>query len=189
LIISALTRAELLALLAAAREHRERDWLLFAVTYNHALRASEAIGLIASNVSEHGIYIRGLKRGERVTQPLIAHRLPLLSERRALLAFVDEMEGKQNVFSIGRHRFWELMQHYGKQIDLAPEKRHPHALRHTCATDLTENKVPLEQIQAWTRHRSLGSLGVYLRPTQQQVNRSVLTAMGAPLADESLLSL
>jgi site-specific recombinase XerD len=179
LIISRLLREELLAVLGAAREGRERDWLLFSLSYNHGLRVSEAVGLTADDVSEHGIRIVGLKEGESVVQPLIESGENLLNERKALLKFVFGMEGNQKIFSIGRRRAWELFRKYGTLSGLPEHKRHPHVLRHTCATDLTEKKVPLEQIQAWMRHKNLGSTGIYLRPTQEQVNFSVLAAMGA----------
>lgn len=178
MVISALTRAELLALLGAARAGRERDWLLFVTSYNHALRASEACQLTGDSISSHGIRVVGLKDGETVTQPLMESTEPLLNEASSLFAFARFRLGKQSLFQIGRRRFWELMQRYGKTADIAPHKRHPHVLRHTCATDLTEKKVPLEKIQAWMRHKNLGSTGIYLRPTQEQVNSAVRAALG-----------
>ena len=44
------SKAELLAILSAARSKRERDWLMFLVAYTHALRASELLKLKADNI-------------------------------------------------------------------------------------------------------------------------------------------
>jgi len=189
LIIQALEREQLGRLLDVAWGACERHGILLTVTYNHAMRASEATGLTAEDVSEHGIKIRGLKGGEVVSQPLIKTTWhPLLMEEQPLLNLIDGLISDERVFGVGRHRFWELMQRYGKLADLPEALRHPHCLRHSCGTHLRENKVPLEEIQAWMRHRDLGSTGIYLRPTQQMVNTSVLTAMraGAPTPPASL---
>ncbi len=78
--------------------------MLLAITYSHALMASEVVGLTRDDADEQGIRIVGLKDGERVTQPLISRREGLLSERQSLLAFVAEMDGKQVVFG----RKWAL---------------------------------------------------------------------------------
>jgi len=198
LIISALTRAELLAFLAAARAARERDWLLFAVMHNHALRVSEAVGdryrdrktkewrelpgLLVSDISEHGIRIVGLKGGETVTQPLIAHPEPLLNEQPALLKGVLLRFGSEKVFKIGRRQVWELMQRYGERANIPPEKRHPHALRHTCGKWMARQMTTpegIKAVQAWMRHQDLGSTGIYLELSQEEVNAAVLPALGA----------
>ena len=180
MVISALSKAELLALLAAARAGRERDWLLFCISYNHALRVSEAVGLKVDDITEHGIRIVALKGGERVTQPLIAHPEPLLNERDALLAFRLTKRGKQTLFGIGRRQAHYLMQKYGALANLPEHKRHPHVLRHTCGSDLIE-KTEINKVQAWMRHKNMGSTGVYLRPSQEQVNAAVLAALGAEI--------
>ena len=75
-----LSNAELLALLAAAKASRERDWLMILVGYWHGLRASEVVGLTAGSIVDGHITVARLKGSLKTCQPLVKHADPLLDE-------------------------------------------------------------------------------------------------------------
>jgi integrase len=55
-------KAQILALLAAARRKRERDWLMILLAYQHGLRASEVIALTPSNFFDGKITVAPFSR-------------------------------------------------------------------------------------------------------------------------------
>ena len=70
-----LSREQLLDLLAQAKAVRERDWVLFLVTFWHGLRVSEAVGdprnprcpgLTPENFADGYLIVKRLKGSERI---------------------------------------------------------------------------------------------------------------------------
>jgi integrase len=100
-----LTRDELLAVLNAAKEHSERDWLLLLVTFSHGLRASEAVGLTKSHFRDGYLTVKRLKGSLKTVQPLLDHDLDLLNERAALTRYLDDLAPRQKLFTITRFGF------------------------------------------------------------------------------------
>jgi hypothetical protein len=58
---------------------------LILVTFNHGLRASEAVGFKADAVRDGRLRMRRLKHSLKTAQPLLEHADPLLNERAAVL--------------------------------------------------------------------------------------------------------
>src|SRR5438552_1211896 len=79
-----LTEAQLLSLLAIAKEHRHRDWVMILVTYWHGLRASETVSLREQDFSNGMVKVTRGKGSEGGWQPLQTHENPLLDERAAV---------------------------------------------------------------------------------------------------------
>jgi site-specific recombinase XerD len=64
------------------------------------------------------------------------------------------------------------MHAYGLQAGIDPAILHPHAARHTFASVLAEQGVPLHQIQVATRHASLAALQKYLHQQERILNNA-----------------
>ena len=73
MIVEALSKPELLALLACAKAARKRDWLMILVGYWHGLRASEVVGLTAASIADGCVTVARLKGSMKTTQPLPEH--------------------------------------------------------------------------------------------------------------------
>lgn len=171
-----LDRSELLALLAAAKAKRERDWLMMLIAFSHGLRASEVVGLTPDNFHHGEITVERLKGSEQTTQPLISDENPLLNERAAVFAFLRNFHGKQRLFPITRERFWQLMQEHGASADLPKHKRKPHILKHTIAMQVIRT-AGVENVRAYLGHKSMSSTGEYLKVSDSEASAAVSRAL------------
>lgn len=79
-----LSDEQLQALLATAKKHRHRDWLMILVAYLHGLRASEVTALTAANFKDGEIRVQRGKGSDETTHPLLHHQNPLLNEKPAI---------------------------------------------------------------------------------------------------------
>jgi integrase len=170
--------AETLRLLAAARKENEQDWLLICVAFVHALRASEAVGLRASNVVGTKLVLKRLKKSRPVEDELLVHANPLLNERQALLDLCRQTRPNQRLFPISARTFQRRMHKYGELAGLPELYCHPHTLKHSVLTYLAET-MDVDQLQERSGHIELGSLGIYLHPKKAVCERLVDEAFAA----------
>ena len=77
--MQAFSNDELLALLGAARRASERDWLMILVAYWHGLRASEVTKIQRHDIADGHLTVRRLKGSLKTIQPLIEHKIELLT--------------------------------------------------------------------------------------------------------------
>lgn len=176
LVLDALSKPELLALLGAARAHSERNWLMILVAFSHGLRASEVIALETDAVKDEHISVRRLKGSLATTQPLLSDLNPLLDERAGLFAFLRNLHGKQKLFPITRQHFWRLVQRYAKAAEIPERKRHPHVLKHTIAMQVIHS-AGIENTRQYLGHKSMASTGAYLKVTDAEASAAVATAL------------
>lgn len=169
---------EVLKLLAEARRHSERDWLLIAMTFIHALRASEAVAVTTDNVIGTKLKLQRLKRSRPVEDDLLEHDNPLLNERPALLALCRITKPKARLFPISARTFQRRMHTYGEAAGLPELYCHPHTLKHSILSYLSE-RMPLDKLQDRSGHVELGSLGVYLHPKKAVTERLVNDALAS----------
>lgn len=169
---------QVLKLLAHARRESERDWLLILMTFVHALRASEAVGITADNIVGTKLVLKRLKRSRPVEDELLEHANPLLNERAAVLALCRSTRAKQKLFPISARTFQRRMHTYGEAVGLPALYCHPHTLKHSILSYLAEH-MRLDQLQARSGHVELGSLGVYLHPKKAETERLVAGALAA----------
>lgn len=171
-----LTRDELTNLLRAARAHRERDWLMILLAFNHGLRASEVVNLQGDNVRDGFLTVQRLKGSLKTVQPLMEHANPLLNEKEALFAFVQKTSGNQRLFPITRQHFWRLIQRYAKAAGIAKHKAHPHCLKHTIAMQVI-HAAGIENTRQWLGHKNISSTGAYLKVSDEDAARAVRGAL------------
>jgi len=154
---------DLRRLLAVARQHSERDWLLILTTVNHGLRASEAVSLTAGDVRDGHLWVSRLKGSKRTCQPLVGE------EKEALCAVCAGMPADGRLFPITRQHFHRLFRRYCAMAGLDPIASHPHSLKHSCARIVLENSGnDLLKTQKYLGHASVTSTAAYLQPTESE---------------------
>ena len=184
----ALTPDELLAVLKAARSRSARDWAMILLGYRHGLRASEVCSLKLADVDPKAdsISIRRLKGSLHTVQPLYRHKgQPLLDEVTALRAWQRERkaDGSDFLFTsqkggrLHRSQFFRIFQACAEAAGLPPQKRHPHALKHSLASHLVAGNVNLALVKQCLGHRAIGSTMKYVAVSDTQAADAAREAM------------
>lgn len=176
LVLDALSKTELLALLGAARAHRTRNWLMILVAYSHGLRATEVVELQRDAIADGHITVARLKGSLKTTQPLVSDDNPLLDERKGLSDYAEKIHGKQKLFPVTRQHFWRLVQRYAGAAGIPERKRHPHVLKHTIAMQ-TIHSAGIENVRQYLGHKSMSSTGAYLKVTDEVASAAIFNAL------------
>jgi integrase/recombinase XerD len=174
--MEALSKPELLALLAAARENSERDFLMILVAYSHGLRATEVVRMKRDAIEAGHITVSRLKGSLRTVQPLVENENPLLNERAALFAFSASIPQKQRLFPVCRQHFWRLVQRYALAAGIPKRKRHPHILKHTIGMQAIHS-AGIENVRQYLGHKSMASTGAYLKVSDAEASAAVGRAL------------
>ncbi len=169
---------QVLKLLDAAKKESESDWLLIALAFIYALRASEAVALKPSNVGADRLKVKRLKGSNPVDEPLLEHANPLLNVRQPLFDLCLKTGRNQRLFPMCARTFQRRMHKHGEAAGLPADLCHPHTLKHSILTYLAE-KMPLINLQDRSGHVSLGSLGIYLHPKKSATEKLVGEALGS----------
>jgi integrase/recombinase XerD len=170
--MEALSKPQLLALLAAAKACRERDWLMILLGYWHGLRASEVCGIIASDIADGHVTVARLKGSMKTTQPLVTSPEPLLEEAAALIEYTRGMHPNQRVFPLSRVQFWRLVKKYSAEVGIPKRLGHPHILKHSIAMQSIQ-KAGIENVRQYLGHKSMASTGAYLKKSDAEASRAI----------------
>lgn len=163
-----LTPEEIEAFFSVIKDTRDRA--LFRVIYHRGLRASEP-GLLQLADYRPGSGRLAVKRlkGSNSGEFRLAD-----AEERSLRAWIRERgEAPGPLFPsrlrrpISRDRVHELMQHYCQMAGIDPEKAHPHALKHSCGTHLSELGEDVQAIQDHLGHRNIQNTMIYVQVTNK----------------------
>jgi len=158
-------------------------------------------GLTHRAIEGAEITVQRLKGSERTTQDLQEHENPLLNERLAWQSWLAESprlgkkgaararpsKTQQNnillqnphptpdspLFSISRSQVFRIFQRYAREAGLPARKCHPHVLKHTIGTQLTDAGIPMPMVQTHLGHKLISSTGVYTLPREQVVSQKV----------------
>jgi type 1 fimbriae regulatory protein FimB len=185
-----LTPDEVLGLLKVARPRSARDWAMILLAYRHGMRASEVCGLKLADIDfrSESVTIRRLKGSLTTTQPLYRHRgQPLLDEVNALRGWLRTRNGDGSDFlftsqkggRLHRSQFFRLFQGCSEAAGLSPEKRHPHALKHSLATHLIAGNVNLALVKQCLGHKAIGSTMKYIAVSDRQATEAAQSALMA----------
>ncbi|MGH9505249.1 MAG: tyrosine-type recombinase/integrase [Terriglobales bacterium] len=170
---------EILRLLQCAYDRDRRDWLLLCVTFLHALRAHEVVGLTADNVVGDYLIVQRGKRSKPERAQLEVSENPLLNERPAMFALCRSTPRKQRLFPITTRTFQRRVHLYGELAGLSEILSHPHTLKASILTHLDANGMSTRQIMDISGHKSLRSLEHYLKSNpavSREKYRRALTA-------------
>ena len=184
----ALTPDELLAVLKAARSRSARDWAMILLGYRHGLRASEVCSLKLADVDPKAdsISICRLKGSLHTVQTPYRHKgQPLLDEVTALRAWKrgrkaggsDFLFTSQKGGRLHRSQFFRIFQACAEAAGLPPQKRHPHALKHSLASHLVVGNVNLALVKQCLGHKSIGSTMKYVGVTDSQATEAAQAAL------------
>jgi integrase len=174
--IQSLTRDEILELLAEAKRHSNRDWLMILVSFMHGLRASEITRLTPRHLAGGFLTIQRLKGSLKTTHPLVTDENELVNERAAIEEFKFGMHLGERLFPICRQTFWRAIQRYAKAVDLPPHKRNTKMLKHSIAMQ-TIRLAGIENVRAYLGHKSLASTGAYLRVNDEDASAAMAKAL------------
>ena len=169
---------QVLAVLAVAKAHRERDWLMFAMAFNHGLRASEVVNLKAHNIQDGFLKVQRLKHSLRTTHALFEHSNPLLNERGPASELASNQRSIQRLFPITRQHFWRLFRKYAEQAGIPDHLCHPHILKHAICHHLIQS-AGIANTQQFVGHRRMSSTAAYLKVSDEQASEAAKRALGA----------
>ena len=181
--MEALSKLELLAVLAAARAHSERDFLMILVAYCHGLRASELVSIVKDDIKGDALQVRRLKGSNETTQSLHRDDNPLLNEREALLDFVRNLPSDQKLFSLSRRQFGRIVARHAESAGLPKHKRFPHMLKHTMGAEIYNKSKDLRLVRMRLGHKRESSSLIYSWRVAEQVADAQVEAL---IASESV---
>lgn len=180
--------AEVLALLRTAKMRGAREWSMILLAYKHGMRASEVCDVRLDDVDlkNGSIVVDRLKGSLRTVQAMTEHRgEPLLNELRAVREWLKQRpnDGSDFLFvsqkggRLDRSQFFRLFQSIAEAAGLPPEKRHPHALKHSIASHLVSQNVNLALVKQQLGHKSIGSTMRYVTTSDQQASKATTSAL------------
>jgi integrase len=153
-----LTRQEVEALMAAARQNRygHRDATMILIAFRHGLRASEVANLRWDQVDFDSavLHVRRVKKGTPSVHPVSG------SEMRALRRLQRESEPSPFVFTTERGSPFttaglaRMMERAAISACLEI-KVHPHMLRHACGFALANAGHDTRALQAYLGHKNI----------------------------------
>lgn len=155
--------------------------LMVLVTYNHALRASEVLGLTGASIANRRIYTKRGKGSLPCDQPWISDPDPLLDEVPGLEEMAARLGSNDRLFTMTRFGFHKLMKRSAKIAGLNTRRVHPHTLKHTAAMHYIKGN-DIHEVRVFMGHRSLASTGHYLNVTQDEAVGNLVRSRGRSTA-------
>ena len=150
-LIKAITEAE------NSRE-QQRDLTLILLLYGCGLRISEACDLRLSQIDFSGGTLRVLGKGAK--ERIVA--MPLMT-RNQLKKYTREYPAKPFIFGgegLNSRKAYQIVRDWGARAGLKKDL-HPHALRHSFATQLLVSGANLRTLQKVLGHESLTATQIY----------------------------
>jgi integrase len=148
-----------------------RNAAMFRVAYHRGLRASE-IGLLQIadwDASADRLRVRR-KKGSRGGEFHLTKKE--VKALRAWLKVRGSLPGPLFPSRVGRGISQQMldrwMKHYGELAGIPPEKRHCHALKHSCGTHLLERGENIEDVQDHLGHVNIQNTLVYAKITNRR---------------------
>ena len=167
-----LTEEEIKALFKAIGDN-VRDQAMFHTIYYRGLRASE-VGMIRLEdyrADAGRLLFRRLKGSRGGEYPLMP------TERTWMNRWVRErgirpgpLFPSRNHRGISRWQIRRLMREYCQKAGISPEKAHPHALKHSCGTHLSDHGTDIALIQDHLGHKEIGNTKRYVEISNKRRN-------------------
>lgn len=171
-----LEKSEVKNLLRVAKKYSDRDWLMMLTAYRHGLRASEVCELEARDIRDGEIVCRRKKGSMKTIQPLEASLDPILDEKTAFEAIVNQLNPTDRLFPVTRKTFWRAFQKYHEEAGIKKSLAHPHIMKHSVA--MHGVKAGIENLRVKLGHKSLNSTGMYLKIDDATACKAVADVIG-----------
>lgn len=144
--------------------YRERDLMIVRLLVKTGLRKSELTGLNISDVDLSKLHFRVRRKGGREEYLILHHEL--VEDLQKYLKTINRGPDEPLFISKRNKRLspssvWHLIKKYSKKAGLNCNVT-THSLRHTFATTLLSNDMPLPYIQELMGHRSPQTTSRYL---------------------------
>ncbi len=159
-----LTEAEIVAVLAAA-EGQERDQMLMKTMYFLGLRNSEAQKLLIEDIYPINRVIKVVqsKRDKDRMVPIPPGFVPELREFIGDRREGPLFPGRDGKGQLSDRHIRRIVKDYAVKAGVRkPDEVHPHTLRHSYATHLQDQGVPLNVIQQLLGHSRVETTTIYL---------------------------
>jgi integrase/recombinase XerC len=146
----------------------ETEFLILQILYQTGIRKSELIGLKEVEINSFSKQIKVLGKGNKeriipINNQLLVYVQQYIAEKRKLLGKAAEQEvllvtvtGKP----ISPRYVYSVVNKYLNQVTTI-QKKSPHVLRHTFATQLMNNGADLNAVKELLGHSSLAATQVY----------------------------
>jgi len=166
-----LTQDEVVRLLAAAKKHNLRDYLILLIAYRHGLRASE-IGSSAATTSDlerHMIQIERLKGsygGRHLMKPDEVKALRTYLRARtdnSPILFLSKKKGP-----IERTTLHRMIKKHGEEAKIPAKRCHFHALKHSIATHMLEANFEIMEVRDHLGHANIQNTTIYAQVTSKK---------------------
>lgn len=154
--------------------YKERDLMLVKLLIKSGLRRAELVGLNALDVDLSKLRLRVTRKGNREEYLIIHHEL--VEDLRKYLNSIKR-SGDTPLFMSKRGKrlsassVWHLIKTYSRKAGLNGNVT-VHSLRHTFASALLSEAVPLPYIQALMGHRSPQTTSRYLHFQNSQLSEA-----------------
>ena len=168
--MKSMTPTQVNSLLAVAKKYSEQDYLMFLVTYLHAMRISETLSLTRDNIVDGHLRMQRLKGSRRTIQPLMPQ------ERDAILHLAETCTGR--FFTICRKTAWMRIRQYGKEAGIPEFLLHPHSLRHSAAMAGLKGGMAINELQAYLGHVHGSNTLIYLQCDDDVASKAFAAAVG-----------
>lgn len=169
-----MSRAEVKKLIQSIPEPKYK--LLVKVAFWHGLRVSEVISLTKENVRDGYVSVQRLKGSLKTTQPVQHPDDPILQYAEDLEQYASTLHAGERLFKITRRGVAKIMERAGLKAGIPRHKLHPHALKHSIATQ-TIRKAGIENVRQWLGHKSISSTGAYIRVSDEAAAKEISAAM------------
>jgi integrase len=189
---------EVLRLLAEARKHSVKAWLMCALAFVYQMRAHEIVGgsatwknkktgekrrvhypgLKPANIVGKSLLVKRLKGSNPVDAELLEHENPLLNIRKPLFDLCAQTPGNQRLFPVTARTFQRWIKQFGEAAGLPKQACHPHTMK-SSSIDYLREKMPLEELQLVSGHKNLNSLRSYMNPRKSVAAKKAREAFKA----------
>lgn len=181
--MESLSKPQILALLQAAQDTSDRDWLMIGVGFLYGLRASEVVAIKPHDIRDGYLTVRRLKGSNRTRHELTEDPEPLYDLRAPLIEYAESAESSKPLFprrggkgGMSRVSFWRMVKKHGLAAGIPEHLCTPKVLKHSIAMQ-TIGLAGIENVRQHLGHVSMSSTGEYLKVSDAEAGKAITNAL------------